>query len=402
MPDLASSEKTTLRFLLLFALAWAGASIAYVPLLTLLLPVRVSILAGPVLGVSWLAYLAFCGAVAASIGHIGFGYLSDITSNRRAWVWAGLLLSCGLLVAVPSATSLYGLVALVVLWQLSLNMMLAPLAAWAGDCVPDSHKGFLGGLMAFAPGVGALTGAAVTIPGLALPDTRMVLISGFVVAFVLPILLFGRARNCFEQPPTEAINETKAPALRASHQGGAMQRMWLSRLALQIAEAALFSYLYFWFRSIDPAMNDNRTASVFSFILIVSAPLALVAGRWADRRESPLAPLVICAVISAIGLVSMGLAKNLPFAIGAYAVFGFASSVFLALHSAQTLRILPRPDRRGRDLGLFNLTNTLPSFIMPWIALALVPYFGFSGLFMLLAVLALGSGLILRPIARHT
>jgi MFS family permease len=148
-------------------------------------------------------------------------------------------------------------------------------------------------------------------------------------------------------------------------------------------------------------MNDNRTASVFSMILIISAPLALITGRWADRRGRPLLPLVMCAAVSAFGLLCMGLAPNLLLAIGAYAVFGFASSVFLALHSAQTLRVLPRPERRGRDLGIFNLTNTLPSIIMPWIVLSLVPHFGFSGLFFLLAMLALGSGLILLPLTRH-
>ncbi|MFV4725685.1 hypothetical protein ACNJUL_21315, partial [Mycobacterium tuberculosis] len=42
----------------------------------------------------------------------------------------------------------------------------------------------------------------------------------------------------------------------------AARRMWLARLAMQVAEAALFSFLYFWFRSIDPMMNDHRTARI--------------------------------------------------------------------------------------------------------------------------------------------
>jgi predicted MFS family arabinose efflux permease len=84
-------------------------------------------------------------------------------------------------------------------------------------------------------------------------------------------------------------------------------------------------------------------------------------------------------------------------AIAGYAVFSLACSVFLALHSAQTLRVLPRSDRRGRDLGVFNLTNTLPSLIMPALALALVPDLGFRALFVLLAVLALGAAIMLVP-----
>jgi hypothetical protein len=61
------------------------------------------------------------------------------------------------------------------------------------------------------------------------------------------------------------------------------------------------------------------------------------------------------------------------------------------------LRVLPRSDRRGRDLGFFNLTNTLPSLVMPGLTLALVPALGFRGLFLLLAGLAFGAAALLVP-----
>ena len=401
MVDPVPAARQSTRFLLLYALAWAGSAIAYVPFLTILLPVRVSILVGEGTDVASLAYIAFAGAIAASIGHIGFGYLSDITRNRRVWIWLGLILSCGLLFAVSRTTTLSGLVMMIICWQLALNMMLAPLAAWAGDCVPDRQKGLLGGLMAFAPGFGALSGAVVTIPGLASADGRLAVVALLVACCVLPVLVIG-APSLVAEPdspiPERAASVTQAALL---DRRGSVSRMWLARLAVQIAEAALFSYLYFWFRSIDPAMSDNRTARVFSIILLLSAPIALLVGRWADRRDRPLLPLVACAAISAVGLVGMAVARTLPAAIGTYALFGFATSVFLALHSAQTLRVLPRPDRRGRDLGLFNLTNTVPSLIMPWFTLALVPYFGFSGLFILFAVLAIVASLLLAPFDRR-
>ena len=403
MTNLVDAERQTNRFLLLYALAWAGASIAYIPFLTILLPVRVTAMIGQEEAVSWLAYIAFAGAVAASIGHIGFGYLSDISGNRRLWIWAGLLLSSLLLIAVPNADSLPSLVALIMCWQLSLNMMLAPLAAMAGDRVPDSRKGLLGGLMAFAPGLGALSGALVTIPGLASDNARLGLVAAMVALFVVPVLIIGereqRAIVVKMPPPTDDLDRTDGSN---KFRQSALQRMWLARLTVQIGEAALFAFLYLWFRSIDPALNDNRTASVFSIILILSAPLALITGRWADRRSKPILPLVGCAAISAVGLIGMALAQSTAVAIGTYALFGIVSSVFLALHSAQTLRVLPRADRRGRDLGLFNLTNTLPSLIMPWFALTLVPFFGFAGLFVLLAALSVITGLLLTPLARRT
>ncbi|SFP21246.1 Major Facilitator Superfamily protein [Qipengyuania nanhaisediminis] len=379
-------HRQTSRFLWLYALATAGGAVAYVPFLTLLLPVRVGELeATDTIGA--LAYIAFAGAISASISNIAFGWLSDITRNRRGWILAGLALSSVLLVGVRRTDSAAELLGLIVVWQIGLNMMLAPLAAWAGDCVPDEQKGKLGGLLAFAPALGALSGALITIPGLAGADARLSLVAAIVALCVLPVLLFGK--------PVAMPHLTAAPAASVSDAAAARRqprstvaRMWLARLLVQIAEAALFAYLLVWFATIDADFGDNRTATVFTLVLGLSIPLAMLAGRWSDRNDRPLLPLAIGSGVGAAGLIIMGLADTLASAIFGYVVFGLATSVFLALHSSQTLRFLPKPATRGRDLGIFNLTNTVPSLIMPWLTLALVPLFGFDALFLLLAGLA--------------
>ncbi len=384
----------------LFALAWAGGAVAYMPFLTILLPAKVSAVAGPSAGISWLAYLSFAGSIAASLGAIGLGYLSDVTRNRRGWIAAGLILSCTLLVASRGAQSLPALIAVVIAWQLALNMMLGPLMALAGEQIPDDQKGLFGGFLAFAPGLGALAGALVTLPGvppsLFGADARLVLVALMVVVCMLPALLMRSASPA--QAPAEA---PKAPA-RAPYSRTTMLRMWLGRLAVQVSEAALFAFLFFWLRSLDPGLSDHIISRIFSITVLVSAPLALAVGRWADRHNSPFVPLVGTAAASGLGLLAMALAPSLDLAIAGYALFGVASSIFLALHTAQTLRILPDPRRRARDLGLFNLTNTVPQLVVPWIALALVPTFGFSGLFVVLAALAGAACLLLLPIIRHT
>src|SRR5687767_3806297 len=81
------------RFLVVYALAWAGGSIAYTPFLTFLLPARVIELVGPASAVDWLSAIFFAGAIAASVGGIAFGYLSDVTRNRRGWIALGLAAS---------------------------------------------------------------------------------------------------------------------------------------------------------------------------------------------------------------------------------------------------------------------------------------------------------------------
>ncbi|KTE37407.1 MULTISPECIES: MFS transporter [unclassified Sphingopyxis] len=388
----ASEPRQSTRFLLLYALAAAGGAIAYVPFLTILLPVRMTALAGHG-DIQALGYVTFFGAIAASTGGVLFGWLSDRTQNRRSWIVAGLILTIALLLAVPLAEDVPTLIAIIVGWQLALNMMLGPLAAWGGDLVPDHQKGLLGGLLAFSPALGAISCAFVTIPGLADADGRLVLVGLLVAGAVLPVLLFGRPRPF---PELSVPSSHEAPARPPT----IVARMWFARLLVQIAEAALFAYLFFWFRSIEPAITDSETARLFSLVLTVAVPLALLAGRWADRTGRPILPLVICVTILSLGLAAMAMSETLFAAKASYVVFGIAATIFLSLHSGQTLRILPRAEHRARDLGLFNLTNTVPSLIMPWLTISLVPGFGFDALFLLLAGLASVAVLLLATMPR--
>ena len=385
-------------FLSLYALAWAGGSVAYVPFLTILLPERVADLSGES-AVSWLAYISFVGAIAASLANIGFGWLSDLAKNRRMFVATGLVLSCGFLLTVRTVETLVPLLFVIAAWQFSLNMMLAPLAAWAGDCVPDHQKGQLGGLLSIAPAAGAMAGTFVTHPGFADGQGRLWLVAAIVAACVLPALIIGRPRRFPEllQSSIELGTVVAAPSLPRS----AVIRMWFARLLIQIAEVALFAYLLLWIRTLSETVTDNHTAWIYSVALFIGIPTALLAGRWADQRDRPIMPLVVCTAIVAAGLLLMGTAWSVGSALAGYFLFGIAGAVFLSLHTAQTLRVLPRPERRGRDLGLFNLTNTVPALIMPWLTLLLVPVFGFSGLFYLLAALALLAFAILFTMPRR-
>ena len=377
------SPRQSNRFLALYALAAAGGSATYAPFLTLLLPVHVTAIWGDE-SIRILSYCAFAGAVSASVSSIVFGWLSDRTGNRKRWILAGLILSSLLLVSMRRADTVELLLAMIVVWQVALNMMLNPLLALAGDFVPDNQKGTLGGLLAFSPACGALVGALVTMPGLAGPDVRLVLVAGISAAMVLPVLLVGRpaAMPQLMQAEPDDIAPDGAVAIKA---GRAVRRMWLARLLVQIGEAALFAFLLLWMTSLDDTLTDSFTARLFTAVLFTSVPLAFLVGRWSDRTRHPILPLVVLAGGAACGMLVLSTATTPTEGIIGYMIFGVMAGIFLALHSSQTLRVLPRPATRGRDLGLFNLTNTLPSLIMPWLTLALVPVFGFNGLFLALA-----------------
>jgi MFS family permease len=397
-PSATPEARQSKRFMYLYALAVSGGSIAYIPFLTILLPLRATELAG-ISALTMLALAAFAGAISASIANIGFGWASDISRTRRPWIVAGLILSSLLLTAMQFATSPAMLIALIVFWQIGLNMMLAPLTAWAGDCVPDSQKGTLGGLLAFAPALGALTGVLVTLQGFAPDYDRQTLVAVFVVIMVCPVLVFGRPLPMPQL--TEQVTSHDQAEYRIDPSRNAVVKMWLARFLVQIAEASLFAFLLLWFRSIEPGFQENDTASIFTIVLATAVFFALAIGRWSDSVGRPILPLTWCAGFAALGLFIMSIAPGLAAAIAGYVVFGLATSVFLALHSSQTLRVLSRPHTRGRDLGVFNLTNTLPSLIMPWLTLALVPAYGFDALFLLLSALAVLACVLLVTMQRR-
>jgi MFS family permease len=386
----ADAEAASPRLLWLFALAWAGGAVAYVPFLTILLPLRVVAIEGD--RSVWVVGLTtFCGAVAASVGNIVFGWLSDRSGVRRPWVVGGLVLSSALLVAVPLARSAVPLILLLVCWQLALNMMLGPLSAWAADYVPGDMTGRLGGLMALAPTMGALSGVIVTIPRLATPVARLGLVAAMVAACVMPALLLVRP-GLAVKPVDQKACRKRSPKIAAT--------MWLARLLVQIAESALFYYLFLYFRSFDASLDESRMAWLFGAVVAAALPIAMWLGRKADRSRQPARPLAYCALLSGIGLIALSSTSTLLGATIAYILFGVATSVFLSLHTGQTMRVLPNPRHRGRDLGLFNLTNTIPSLIMPWLTMLVVPSSGFAALFGLLALLALASATLLFALKR--
>ncbi|MGZ2410605.1 MFS family permease [Sphingomonas sp. F9_3S_D5_B_2] len=379
----------------LYALAWAGGAVAYVPFLTILLPIRVAAMVGEQ-RVEWLAYMTFFGAIAASLGGVGFGWLSDRTGARRPWIIAGLIGTLILMLCVPLARGPAQLLVLIIVWQLALNMMLGPLSAWAADHVPEDQLGVFGGLLALSPALGSAAGALVTIPGLADPDQSLALVGLLVAACVIPALVFARPAD-----RASASTGTRPADAFAARLGPAARAMWFARLLVQICEATLFAYLYYFFRSIDPSRDASWIARLFSIVVCTAVPAALLIGRWSDRRSRPISPLIVAALALSLALVTLAVARSPTQATAAYVVFGFATTIFLSLHSAQTLRVLVRPDHRGRDLGVFNLTNTAPSLIMPWLTIAIVPEFGFSSMFLLLAALALAAAVILFAAARR-
>ncbi len=375
--------------LIAYALAWAGGTIAYMPFLNLLLPLRFSELAGAQ-DLNWLGLTAILGAIAASLSNIAFGWLSDLFPGRLRWSSAGIAGLALSYAAITKASTPAMLVVCVVIWQFSVNLYLAPLGAFAAEHVPDRHRGKLGGMLSWAPGISALSLLGIAqLPG---GFTAQVLaIPAIALMMFLPLVILagrgGRASSvdATEPAPRSAPRETLA-------------LFWLARFFVQISEALLFAFVFYFLRDLlGGHLGVKDYALINAGVYLAAIPVALAIGLASDRRGRRKGPLLAMIGVLAAGFGIMGASADPWLVIAAYVLCVIGSTVFLSLHSAFVMQYLPRRDRLGRDLGIINLTNTLPSIFGAPLALLVVPAWGYSGLLLLLAVsMAIPTALIAR------
>ncbi len=388
-----ATDRSSTGFLLILALAYIGGVVGYLPLLTLLLPVRIDAVAGAGrLGV--LAAIVVLGGVSASLSNIAFGWLSDRSvtrgGGRRAWVGTGVAATALSYAAITMATSPTGVILSISAFQVAVNALLAPMLAIMADEVPDAQKGMAGGLLAMANPVASALAAALMAAAALTDAARLAIILIVVVACTFPLL-------CTRAQPVEPDGSHTVPMKAVLDRDLALA--WTARLFVQIAGSALFVYLLYYLESIAPTIAPVTIAARMGTVMIVAytvpLPVAVLVGRFADRSGRTKPFLFAAAIVAAAGLVGMAVAHDFTSGAVAFCIYTAGASVFLALHASFAMQLLPDPRHRGRDLGVLNLTNTLPGLLGPALTWTLATPRDFHVVMLVLAALTLCGGLII-------
>lgn len=391
-----AGERRSLRFVLLVALANAGGVIGFLPLLSFLLPVKIAGMAGDArIGVFTATVLA--GALAASASNVLFGWLSDRSrargGGRRIWVAIGLV-GLGVSFAfVARASTPLQIVAAIALFQVAVNAILAPLLAIMADEVPDAQKGLSGGLITLGAPLAAAVAALMVAFGIAAEPAQLAFVFAAVLLCIVPLL----------RVPARIVPAAAGP-VEARPLGRDLAVAWIARLLVQIAGSVVSLYLVYYFASIDPETPASKSighlGQLMTAAYLFPLPVAVLAGRWSDRigRRKPF--LLAFATLAALGLIGLALAHDWSAAAAAFTLYAMGSAVFLSLHSGFAMQLLPDPRHRGRDLGLVNLTNTLPALLGPLLTWALATPRDFGTVMLVLAGLTLLGGLLVLAI-RH-
>ncbi|MBX9803235.1 MAG: MFS transporter [Caulobacteraceae bacterium] len=368
------------RFVAAYTAAQIGAFIGFIPLLTLLLPLKAAAIS-PAGKAELLAMVALWGAVTAGIANVVAGVLSDRarqgTGGRWRWMATGLAATVTSYGLIAMAKTPWALLAAVVALQISLNLMLNPLAAVLPDEVPDSQKGVVSGFAGLAYPVSSLFGALVIGIVLATEPARLWVVVGTMLVLVVPFILVARQRKA-----TSFVSSSPAWSWVALKDHD-FRMAFLSRLLVQTAVAMNVLYLLFFLQretGIASVMPGQRPEAVVGWILAASTAAAILAGLWAgmasDRSGRRRALIFTGGLCLAAGALMMAIRPEWPAPALAQIVFGVGVGIYGVVDTALIAQVLPSRENAGRDLGLMNVATTAAQVLAPLLALGALQLVG--------------------------
>lgn len=378
----------------LFALANIGGVMAYLPLLTLIVPMKVEAISRDG-RIGLLSVIAVSGAIVASAANILFGWLSDRfpwgARGRRGWMAIGLLAIVASYAGIGLADAPVPLVGAILCFQFAVNALLAPLMATMAEEIPDTQRGLAGGVIALGNPAASALSAWLVGEGVLGEGARLAVIVLMILLCTLPLIAM--------RAPVAPVSAPGVAAPRPPR--GDFWIAGLSRLLIQVAAIVTQLYLLYYFETIDPSGSQadlpRWIGQLFTIAFIAPLPIAFVLGRVADRTRRQKGVLLATTLVAATGLIAMAEAHDRWTGAAAFLLYTAGSSVFVALHAGLTFQLLPDPRHRGRDLGLFNLANTVPSLVGALLAWTFATPQDFEAFMLVLSgVTVLGGLLILR------
>lgn len=403
------SARVDRRFVAVYTLAQIGAFIGFVPLLSVLLPLKATALA-PAGASLLLSQAAICGAVAAGLSHLAFGALSDRTRSRlgrrKPWILAGTALTAVSYAGVFLAGTAAELIGSVVLFQVAFNMLFAPLGAIFADHVPDARKGLVSAFSGLAYPAASLFAALVIAVGLAGATSRYLTVAASMIVLVLPVFAVALREPPATDPATRRVRRPLLSALADRD----FRLAFLSRLTVQTAISLNALYLFFYLQTHSDAatrLSGMRPDAVLGLLIAAATAAALLAGFGAgilsDRRGGRKGFVTAGALGIAGGAALLALWPAWPGPLAAQMLYGAGLGVFTTADQALIAQVLPRREDAGRDLGIMNLAVTLPQVLAPLAGIALHDAAGWSlrWVFAVAAALALTGGLLVQAVRRR-
>lgn len=397
-------------FIALYAVGYVGAYIALITPVATTLALKVGEL-DPIGKETSLGVISAIGALVAIVSNALTGALSDRTRSglgrRRPWIVGGALGGVVALAIVGFAPTLAVATFGWVLAQLTLNMVLAALQALLPDQVPLEQRARVSSVLGISQQVSPLLGIAIAYGVQAAGGSiGLMFLVPAIVGAIMMLILVARIRDVPHADAGPFVLREFIANFRIDKPGRRdFGWAWFGRFFVILGFAVYTTYQVYFIgdrlgvTGSDVVLMQLYALLIFSAVLTVSA---LVSGRISDRtgRRKPF--VFASAAIVGVGLSMLAVTYSLPFFFVSAAVMGLGIGAFFAVDLALLTDVLPDKEHKAaKDMGIFNIANSLPQSVAPAIAPLFLSIGGggnYTALFIAGGVFAVIGAVLIAPI----
>jgi MFS family permease len=374
----AEPPKAGAGFLAVYTFASFAAWVALITPIAVTLALRVQQL-DPAGKAGSLALATSLGALLSMLAGPVVGLLSDRTTwrigRRRPWMVVGILGGFGGLAIVATANSIPVLVFGWCVTQTMFAVNGAATSAIMPDQIPESQRGKLSGLIGMSQQVGVAVGIAITqaVQGNLLLAFMIPATLGVIGVLSLAAILPDRPADALRRPSLDLLGLLKSywvnPRLHPDF-GWA----WIGRFLISMGFAIMANYSVYYLTDKLGYKPEEvpKLMLIGSAIGIVVTTTAAIAGGIVSDRMGRRKPFVVGAALAyAVGMAGIASANSFQVYLAWSMLTGIGIGMYSAIDLALVTQVLPNPDNRAKDMGVFNIASVMPQSIAP----ALAPLF---------------------------
>ena len=355
--------------------------------------------------VGGLSLIVGIGAIAAMLGAPIAGTLSDRTrtrfGGRAPWILFGAVASLALTVLMAFGTSIPMLVTYWFLMQLATNFVFTPISAHIPERVPLIRRGAFSAVMGTMQLIGSLGGQTIGATFSNQIVVGYVLVGMVVLVTAVLFVAVNRRSNIgVPKPPLNVgailrtfwVNPVKHPNFAWAFTG---------RFLLMVGYFPLTAYTLYILQSYV-GLGKDAVAVVPQVGLagllgtLIGTPIS---GFIVDRikRTKPL--IVVASLFLIVAFVVPMAWPTVPGMLVFSFLSGLGLGAYLSVDYVLITQVLPSADEVGKDLGIINITTTLPQTIGVALGGVIVTVFsGYLALFPIAIVFVIVGALCLFAI----
>ncbi|MFC6065944.1 MFS transporter [Streptomyces ochraceiscleroticus] len=320
------------------------------------------------------------GAIGAFLGNSIFGRLSDRSRSRfgmrRPYMISGVAIMVVAFFLIAVASNVWMLAAAWFVAQFGANAAYGPFTATLADQLPEKQYARVSAVLGIMQNIAIFL--ATWISSLLSTNTLAMFMApalvGALAIVMYALVLPDKVQRHGEPEPfrlgvllrTFWVNPIKHPDFGFA---------WLSRLFVITANMLFVTFRFpYVMNRLDVPRADvpgivSQGVLWYTISLIISG---FAAGWLSDRLGRRKVFVFASSAIFAIGTYLLLHIDTVEQFYLVEALIGVGYGIYMAIDLALVLQILPNPEDRGKDLGVFNIANALPSSFAPFIGAGLL------------------------------